>query len=379
MSGLREALVKTLHEHEYPEGGPPDECRCGKKLDTLTTCVIQRHQADAVLRVLAKHGDTQQVRYEIRDVIEQTTGEPIFPPTMDAVMAVVAPHLARAEAAEAEVKRLAAARLVIAVFGVPETAPQPFALHRSDGRAPIGLGVQWPGGAVTIKWTPPERLATVTSASLADALAQYDPDGEMSVLWLSEDLGTLAEVEERVERLEARLRDGLTDREREVPDRKSTREAFGEPTDMEKIREEIEAGVVAPWGTRRSRIAIVSGVMAVVARIVAARDAAVERADEAERSRDKLLASGERHLNDLMTIADKNLARAERAEAECARRGDLLNAVVELVEHREARYAETNGTTINAVPVADLRRALGPAPSDSEELDGHNEGPGRLL
>jgi hypothetical protein len=132
------------------------------------------------------------------------------------LMTIADKNLARAEAAEAEVKRLAAARLVIAVFGVPEAAPQPFALHRGDAREPIALGVQWPGGAVSIKWTPPDRLAVVTSHSLADALTVYDPDGAMSVLWLSEDLGTLAEVEERVERLEARLRDGLTDREREV-------------------------------------------------------------------------------------------------------------------------------------------------------------------
>jgi hypothetical protein len=60
------------------------------------------------------------------------------------------------------------------------------------------LGVQWPGGAVTIKWTPPDRLATVTSASLEDALAEYDPDGAMGVVWLSEDLGTLAEAQDRI-------------------------------------------------------------------------------------------------------------------------------------------------------------------------------------
>jgi hypothetical protein len=67
MSGLREDIIKALYEHEYPEGGPPDKCRCGEKLDTLTTCVIQRHQADAVLRVLAlaDHDDTQQVGEEL--------------------------------------------------------------------------------------------------------------------------------------------------------------------------------------------------------------------------------------------------------------------------------------------------------------------------
>jgi hypothetical protein len=66
----------------------------------------KRMQAtDAVLRVLAEHGDTQQVRTEIRDVIEQTTGEPIFPPTMDAVMAVVAPIVAARDAAVEQLER----------------------------------------------------------------------------------------------------------------------------------------------------------------------------------------------------------------------------------------------------------------------------------
>jgi hypothetical protein len=135
-----------------------------------------------------------------------------------------------------EVQRLAAARLVLAVFGTPDDAPQPFSLCRDTEI--VGLGVQWPGGAVTIKWTPPDRLATVTSHSLEDALAVHDPDGTLGVVWLSEDLGTLAEAE--------------------------------------------------------------------------------ERAIRAEQSRDKLRASGEQHLTDLMTIADKNLARAERAETELA-------------------------------------------------------------
>lgn len=101
--------------------------------------------------------------------------------------------LARAAVVEAEVKQLRAYRLVMAVFGVPEDAPQPFALLDDDNK-PFALGVQWPGGAVTVKSTPPERLGNVTSASLDDYFTQY---GAAPVVWLSEDLGTLAEHEER--------------------------------------------------------------------------------------------------------------------------------------------------------------------------------------
>jgi hypothetical protein len=112
------------------------------------------------------------------------------------LMMIADKNLARAQRAEAEVQRLGAARLVLAVFGTPDDAPQPFSLCR-DTKV-LGLGVQWPGGAVTIKWTPPDRLATITSASLEDALAEYDPDGAMGVVWLSEDLGTLAEAQDRI-------------------------------------------------------------------------------------------------------------------------------------------------------------------------------------
>jgi hypothetical protein len=168
---------------------------------------------DAVRQWLAGHGDTQQVRADVAEALWTAFREDSG--FVEAVMAVVAPRLAaavereqnlhqvvtewhdRAQRAEAEVQRLGAARLVLAVFGVPEDAPQPFSLCRD--KEVVGLGVQWPGGAVTIKWTPPDRLATVTSHSLEDALAVADfPDGTLGVVWLSEDLGTLAEAQDRI-------------------------------------------------------------------------------------------------------------------------------------------------------------------------------------
>jgi hypothetical protein len=178
--------------------------------------------ADAMLRVLVEHVDMRQVREQINRAV--CSDWPNFQ-KVELAMAVVAETLAardaavereqnlhqvvtewhgRAKRAEAEIQRLAAARLVLAVFGVPDDAPQPFSLCRDTEI--VGLGVQWPGGAVTIKWTPPERLATVTSHSLEDALAVADfPDGTLGVVWLSEDLGTLAEAEERAIRAKAEL------------------------------------------------------------------------------------------------------------------------------------------------------------------------------
>jgi hypothetical protein len=49
----------------------------------------------------------------------------------------------------------------------------------------------------------------------------------------------------------------------------------------------------------------------------------------------------------------------EEAEGEGDKVRGALGKVVELIHQREARYAATGRTTINAVPVADLRRALG--------------------
>jgi hypothetical protein len=72
--------------------------------------------ADAVLRVLAEHGDTQQVGEQIRDAIRTVAtpigGDPaktpVWEPLFDAIMAVVAPHLAARDAAVEQVQMLAA-------------------------------------------------------------------------------------------------------------------------------------------------------------------------------------------------------------------------------------------------------------------------------
>jgi hypothetical protein len=108
MSGLREEIVKALESDKW-------------MARHLGIVAHAGDVADTVLRVLAEHGDTQQVRYEIRDVIEQTTGEPIFPPTMDAVMAVLAPIVAARDAAVERAERAEAA------FDRYQQAKQPLA------------------------------------------------------------------------------------------------------------------------------------------------------------------------------------------------------------------------------------------------------------
>jgi hypothetical protein len=174
------------------------------------------------------------------------------------LMTIADKNLARAERAEAEIQRLAAARLVLAVFGTPDDAPQPFSLCR-DTKV-IGLGVQWPGGAVTIKWTPPDRMATVTSTSLEDALAVADfPDGTLGVVWLSEDLGTLAEAEERAIRAEAdlaaaqmqvRVRDARLNQVRALADYLDVAEFTGLDWTVDKLRAILDTPVRPAGETR---------------------------------------------------------------------------------------------------------------------------------
>jgi hypothetical protein len=74
--------------------------------------------ADAVLRVLADHGDTQQVREQVAQTLwdfEVAATKGSAAQFLDAVMAVVAPHLAARDAAVERAERLEADNRALAV------------------------------------------------------------------------------------------------------------------------------------------------------------------------------------------------------------------------------------------------------------------------
>jgi hypothetical protein len=78
MSELRQVIADTIREHVFGDDTPTDEAEC---------C------ADAVMRVLAEHGDTEQVREQMA---ERVTG---YGAHLEAAMTVIAPIVAARDTA----------------------------------------------------------------------------------------------------------------------------------------------------------------------------------------------------------------------------------------------------------------------------------------
>jgi hypothetical protein len=100
MSTLREKIADTLIQHTRTR---IEDCHCGWGVNT--GALGQSHAAhvtDAVLRVLAEHGDTQQVREQL-----VSSGALVLPrgDRIVAVMAVVAPIVAARDAAIEQAKK----------------------------------------------------------------------------------------------------------------------------------------------------------------------------------------------------------------------------------------------------------------------------------
>jgi len=90
MSGLREALAEAIGRANRPS--------LGEGARTVET-ESWLWAADAVLRVLAEHGDTQQVREQVAKVLREHLSSRSSAMLLDAVMAIVAPIVAARDAA----------------------------------------------------------------------------------------------------------------------------------------------------------------------------------------------------------------------------------------------------------------------------------------
>lgn len=213
MADLELQIRGVLQEHRWNFHQVWDTlCSCGwGNLGTPVAQSFTQHQVEMLRPVISDHVaaveadrdglrrlfDLQQTR--MMEATERWRAESpvqreLIAPDLGDLLAWL---MARADRAEAEVKRLSNARLVMAIFGTPEEGPQPFALVNSDPQPErFAYGVQWPGGAVTVKPVDPERLGNVTCASLDDFMTLH---GQADVVWLAEDLGTLADAEERAE------------------------------------------------------------------------------------------------------------------------------------------------------------------------------------
>jgi alkanesulfonate monooxygenase SsuD/methylene tetrahydromethanopterin reductase-like flavin-dependent oxidoreductase (luciferase family) len=116
-------------------------------------------------------------------------------------------------------------------------------------------------------------------------------------------------------------------------------QALTEHDDTQQVREQVRR-VLSAFQPKRSREAIENGVMTVVARIVAERDAAIERA---ERFKKELATSVKQHVllleqSDRMRADVKHWARTMYLGlSEHARLNAILDAPARPTEHDESR------------------------------------------
>lgn len=120
-------------------------------------------------------------------------------------------------ALEAELERIRIAynelkgnRIISAVFGHHKGAPRPFAL-RGEAGITLALGAEWPNGAVALQWIVPgleggwhtRQSGGVDEINTNQRLLD---GGEFEVIWLSDELPALAEMERERDEAQAGLR-----------------------------------------------------------------------------------------------------------------------------------------------------------------------------
>lgn len=105
--------------------------------------------------------------------------------------------------AQAEIEALKNARLLSVIFGAPKDAPQPFALYRrSDvtgvsGTGVVAEGVAFSDGTACLRWLSEWPTSVVFHDRGVEAIEQiHGHGGATQIVWLSEDLGTLSEMEQ---------------------------------------------------------------------------------------------------------------------------------------------------------------------------------------
>jgi hypothetical protein len=109
-----------------------------------------------------------------------------------------------------EASRLKSERLMSVIFGTPEDAGKPFVLYRHrdvsgvSGTGIVADGFEFPDGRVCMRWRG-EDGSTVIHDSITTVEKIHGHGGNTVVVWISEDLGTMAEAEARIEELEAEL------------------------------------------------------------------------------------------------------------------------------------------------------------------------------
>lgn len=92
----------------------------------------------------------------------------------------------------AELKTTQNARLLSVIFGHHKGAPKPFALQRRNGHALVALGAEFPDGAVALRLVNDGGWTTKS-----DGGAELFCDDGTEIVWLSDELELLAEMEQQ--------------------------------------------------------------------------------------------------------------------------------------------------------------------------------------
>lgn len=117
-----------------------------------------------------------------------------------------------AKALREELRELKGSRVLSVVFGHHKGAPRPFALRRVvdetgvSGTGIVATGCEFDDGVVAMRWRSEWPTSVVFHDRGMEAVeAVHGHGGKTEVVWLSEELPTLAEMERRAEAAEAEV------------------------------------------------------------------------------------------------------------------------------------------------------------------------------
>jgi hypothetical protein len=160
-----------------------------KQLDKLSTQLAEAARARD--RAAEEADDLRQLVRSLHDIERD-------------LRAQVATLTAERDAATAALVALKGQRVVSAVFGHHKGAPRPFALRVTGEREPRYLGAQWPDNAVLLRCSNPEPgRGFMPWSSIEDMAADFDED--LEVVWLSDEIADLAEMEQERDAARAEL------------------------------------------------------------------------------------------------------------------------------------------------------------------------------
>lgn len=132
----------------------------------------------------------------------------------------VATLTAERDAATTALADLKTQRILSVVFGHHKGAPRPFALRRREdvsgvsGTGVVALGAEWPDGLVVLRWTSDWPTSVVFhDRGIESVEAIHGHGGKTQVVWLSDEIADLAEMEQERDQARAELAERTRERD----------------------------------------------------------------------------------------------------------------------------------------------------------------------